>query len=121
MGCYRELEGDKIVCSFGDNGLPLEVAYRLARTHLLMKMHESHEHVVDILRIYGIMGKIQNDLTAVRGIKSKLTNIGTTADAIAEDISELEQNIRDSLKEVEGAIHQDPSDNPEEKRKLRDI
>ena len=75
VGCYRELEGDKIVCSFGDNGLPLEVAYRLARTQLLMKLHESHEHTVDIPRIYGVIGKIQNDLSAVRGIKSKLTSI----------------------------------------------
>jgi hypothetical protein len=94
VGCYRELEGDKIVCVFGDNGLPLEVAYRLARTQLLMKLHESHEHTVNIPRIYGVIGKIQNDLSAVRGIKSKLTSIGTTADAIAKDIGELEQNIR---------------------------
>lgn len=121
VGCYRELEGDKIVCSFGDNGLPLEVAYRLARTHLLMKMHESHEHVVDIPRIYGIIGRIQNDLNSVRGIKSKLTSIGTTADAIADDMSELEQNIRDSLEEVEDAIHQAPFEDAEEKQKLKDI
>ncbi len=106
VGCYRELEGDKIVCSFGDNGLPLEVAYRLARTHLLVKVHESHEHTVDIPKLYSIMGKIQNDLTAVRGIKSKLTSIGTTADAIAEDISDMEQNIRKSLEEIEDAVHQ---------------
>jgi len=30
IGAYREYEGDKIICSFEENGLPLEVAYRAA-------------------------------------------------------------------------------------------
>ena len=104
VGCYREIEGDKIICAFGDSGLPLEVAYRVVRTYLLMKQHESHEHAVDIPRICGIVNKITNDLSAVRGIKSKLTSIGTTAETIAVDVSSLEKNIRDALNDLEKAI-----------------
>ena len=104
IGCYREVEGDKIICIFGDNGLPLEVAYRIARTYLLMKMHEAPEKVIDITRIYGVVNKISNDLNAIRGIKAKLTSIGTTSEAIATDIKSLETNIRSSLDELQNIL-----------------
>lgn len=104
IGCYREVEGDKIICIFGDNGLPLEVAYRIARTYLLMKMHEAPEKVIDITRIYGVIDKISNDLNAIRGIKAKLTSIGTTSEAIATDIKSLETNIRSSLDELQNIL-----------------
>lgn len=104
MGCYREVEGDKIICAFEDNGLPLEVAYRIARTYLLMKMRKALEKTLDITRICGIIGKISNDLNAVRGIKAKLTRIGTTSEDIAVDIKSLEKNIRESLEELQGVL-----------------
>lgn len=104
VGCYREIEGDKIVCAFGDNGLPLEVAYRIARTYLLMKVHATPDRTIDTQKICTIINKITNDLSSVRGIKTKLTSIGTTADAITADITALEHNIRDSLDELQGAL-----------------
>jgi hypothetical protein len=104
IGCYREVEGDKIICIFGDNGLPLEVAYRIARTYLLMKMHEAPEKVIDITRIYGVIDKISNDLNAIRGIKAKLTSIGTTSEGITTDIKSLETNIRSSLDELQNIL-----------------
>jgi hypothetical protein len=106
VGCYREVEGDKIVCSFGDNGLPLEVAYKIARTRILMKIHEVAEITIDTPRIQGIISKICNDLNAVRGIKAKLTSIGTTAETIETDIKCLEKNIRDSLSELQEVLCQ---------------
>jgi len=104
IGCYREVEGDKIICAFEDNGLPLEVAYRIARTYLLMKMRKALEKTLDTTRICGIIGKISNDLNAVRGIKAKLTRIGTTSEDIAVDIKSLEKNIRESLEELQGVL-----------------
>jgi len=104
MGCYREVEGDKIICAFEDNGLPLEVAYRIARTYLLMKMRKALEKTLDTTKICGIIGKISNDLNAVRGIKAKLTRIGTTSEDIAVDIKSLEKNIRESLEELQGVL-----------------
>lgn len=105
MGCYREVEGDKIICAFGDNGLPLEVAYRIARTYLLIKIHEAPEKIIDTTKIYGVISKISNDLNAIRGIKAKLTKIGTTSEAIATDIKTLETNIRESLEELQTILH----------------
>ena len=105
VGCYREIEGDKIICAFGDNGLPLEVAYRIARACLLTKACKTSEKIIDVEKIIGIKDRIINDLSAVRGIKSKLTSIETTADAISEDVTELEQNIRDSLKELQDTLN----------------
>jgi len=104
IGCYREVEGDKIICAFEDNGLPLEVAYRIARTYLLMKMRKALEKTLDTTKICGIIGKISNDLNAVRGIKAKLTRIGTTSEDIAVDIKSLEKNIRESLEELQGVL-----------------
>jgi hypothetical protein len=104
VGCYREVEGDKIICAFGDNGLPLEVAYRIVRTCLLTDNREGPERVIDLQRICGIKEKIINDLSAIRGIKAKLTSIGNTADAISEDITALEQNIKESLNGLSNAL-----------------
>lgn len=105
MGCYREAEGDKIICAFGDNGLPLEVAYRIARTYLLMKIHEVPQRIIDTTKIYGVISKISNDLNAMRGIKAKLIKIGTTSEAITIDIKSLEANIRESLEELQTILH----------------
>lgn len=101
IGCFREIERDKIICSFGDNGLPLEVAYKIARTYLLLRMHEKSEEILDTARIYGTIDKISNDLNAIQGIRAKLTSIGRTSETIATDIRSLETNIRDSLTELQ--------------------
>jgi len=104
IGCYYEVEGDKIICAFGDNGLPLEVAYRIARTYMLMKYRKAPERIIDTSRICSLIDRISNDLNAVRGIKTDLTKIGTTADTIATEINCLERNIRSSLNELQEAI-----------------
>jgi len=106
VGCFRDFEGDKIICAFGDNGLPLEVAYRIARTHLIMKIHETPQRSIDTGKICGIISKISNDLNTVKGIKAKLTSIGSTAETIADDIKSLEQNIRDSLDDLQDALRE---------------
>lgn len=105
-GCYREVEGDKIICAFGDNGLPFEVAYRIARTYLLMRLRVTPERAIDITKICGLVSKISNDLDSVRGIKTKLTSIGTTAETIAADVKSLETNIRTSLGELQDVLNQ---------------
>lgn len=105
MGCYREVEGDKIICTFGENGLPLEVAYKIARTYLLIKIRQAPEKIIDTAKIYGIVSKISNDLNAIKGIKAKLTKIETTSEEIATDIKSLETNIRESLEELQTILH----------------
>lgn len=91
----------KVICSFEDNGLPLEVAYRAARTYVLMKMREAPSDSIDIGEVCGLIAKIGTDLNSVRGIKAKLTSINTTTEAISSDIEGMEKNIRKNLKELQ--------------------
>jgi hypothetical protein len=103
-GCYRELEKDKIICAYGDNGLPLEVAYRVARAKVLLNMHRETKKEIDTARIRATIEKISNDLKTIQGIKTKLTNITNTSDNIRTDINQLETSIRESLTEIQEAI-----------------
>jgi hypothetical protein len=105
IGCYREIEQDKIICAYEDNGLPLEVAYKVARTRLLLSTYKEFEKEIDVARINGVIDKISNDLNATQGIKAKLTGIGRTSEAITTDIKSLETNIRDSLIELQAILH----------------
>ena len=104
IGCYREIEQDKIICAFEDNGLPLEVAYKVARTRLLLSTYKEFEKEIDVARINGVIDKISNNLNATQGIKAKLTGIGRTSEAITADIKSLETNIRDSLIELQAIL-----------------
>ena len=71
----------------------------------LIKIHEAPGKIIDTTKIYGVISKISNDLNAIRGIKAKLTTIGTTSEAIVTDIKSLETNIRESLEELQTILH----------------
>ena len=109
-GCYRELEKDKIICAYGDNGLPLEVAYRVARARVLLNMHRESKKEIDTGRIRAIIDRISNDLKTIQGVKTKLTSITNTSDNIRTDISQLETSIRESLNEIQEIIR--PKETP---------
>jgi flagellin-like hook-associated protein FlgL len=109
VGCYREFGKDKIVCAFGDDGLPLEVAYKVARARILLSLHRESKKEIDTASICGIIDRIGNDLNAVQGIKAKLTSIATTSDKIKEDIEKLQDNIRRSLSEMQTLIRIAPT------------
>jgi hypothetical protein len=104
IGYYREIEKDKVICAHGDNGLPLEVAYRVARACILLNMHREGRKQIDTGRICGLIDKISNDLSAVQGIKAKLTSIANTSGKTTEDIEHLEANIRQSLQEMQNLL-----------------
>lgn len=104
IGSYREFQQDKIICTFVDGGLPLEVAYKIARTKILMGMYPEIEKEIDVERINGTISKISNDLNAIRGIRTKLTSIGKTSESIKNDVKSLETNIRDSLVELQDSL-----------------
>jgi hypothetical protein len=104
VGCYREVDKDKIVCAFGDDGLPLEVAYKVARARVLLNLRRGSNKEIDTAGICGIISKISNDLNTVQGIKAKLTSITTTSEKIDNDIDELQSRIKQSLKEMQDLI-----------------
>jgi len=119
IGCYHEVEGDKIICAFGDNGLPLEVAYKIARTYLLMKIHQEPQRTVDTAKIRAIASKIGNDLCTLRSIKTSLTSIGRTTETITTDINGFERSIHDSLCDLQEALSQDISGKQNVRKPLR--
>jgi len=104
IGNYREVPPDKIVCTFGEDGLPVEVAYKVARTRLLLDVYQESEKEIDVGRINGIVSKIGSDLNTIRGIKAKLTSIGNTSEAIKSDLRALEKSIRESLNELQDCL-----------------
>lgn len=62
---------------------------------------EAPQKIIDRTKIYGVISKIGNDLNAMRGIKAKLTKIGTTSESITTDIKSSETDIRESLEELQ--------------------
>ncbi len=104
VGCYREIERNKLICTFGENGLPLEVAYKIARTCILLEMRKEIVKEVDIEKISSIIAKISNDLGTIRGIKAKLTSIDKTTKKIVDDIETLEKTVRESLSKMQEAL-----------------
>ena len=109
IGHYREIPPDKIICTFGEDGLPLEVAYKIARTRVLLDVYQQPEREIDIRRIDGIISRIKSYLNAIRSIKAKLTGIGNTSEGIKDDLKSLETNIRESLSELQECIQNSAS------------
>jgi len=103
-GCYKALEKDKIICSYEDGGLPLEVAYRVARVQVLLNMHREGEKGIDTPRLSSIIEKIGNDLRTLQGIKTKLTHIANASEDVSSDLGQLEIKIRESLTEMQEII-----------------
>jgi hypothetical protein len=106
IGCYHEIEGNKIICTYDDNRLPLEVAYRIARAYVLMRNRRSLDTTIDVAKISAVITKIANDLRTIRGIRTNLNKIGRTADTISDDIKSLEMNIKLSLDELQDILRQ---------------
>lgn len=104
VGCYYEMEGDKIICTFEENPLPLEVAYKIARTYVLIRNHDQPEKAIDMQAITAVISKITSDLGSVRTIKTKLTSINNAANSIEDEANTLERNIRNSLIDLQNSL-----------------
>jgi hypothetical protein len=104
VGCYHEMEGDKIICAFEENTLPVEVAYKIARTYVLIKSRDQPDKGIDMQAITGVISKITGDLGSIRTIKTKLTSINNAADSIEDEVSTLEKNIRSSLLDLQNSL-----------------
>lgn len=118
IGKYREFEINKIVCEFGDDGLPLEVAYGVSRAKLLIKENEASGKV-DVNKISGKIEEIETDLRTVQGIKSKLTNIKSLSEGVKEDLDDLKARIQGNLATISRLLiplnHENLQESPVEK------
>ncbi len=98
-GRFREFEGNKILCEFADDGLPVEVAYKVARVRLLLgKLKETGK--VDVAKINAKIDDIRNQLEIIRGIKTRLTGISNASDKVKEELDGLKEKITSSLDEI---------------------
>lgn len=70
-----------------------------------MKQRETPTDNIDVNAVCSLITKMGTDLNSVRGIKTKLTNIDNTTQAITDDIEDMEKNIRQSLKELQQLIN----------------
>lgn len=98
VGHYREYEQNKIVCELGD-GLPFEVAYKVARARVLTEMYGEVEGV-DVAKMNATIKQIETDLNSIQGIKTKITRIQNVSTGISVDITDLEDKIRARLSDL---------------------
>ena len=100
VGHYREYEQNKIVCEFGEDGLPFEVAYKVARARVLIEMYGEVEGV-DVAKMNAILKQIETDLNSIQGIKTKVSRVQNVSKEISADITDLEDKIRARLSDLQ--------------------
>ena len=100
VGHYREYEQNKVVCEFGEDGLPFEVAYKVARARVLIEMYGEVEEV-DVAKMNAILKQIETDLNSIQGIKTKVSRVQNVSKEISEDITDLEHKIRARLSDLQ--------------------
>lgn len=100
VGHYREYEQNKIVCEFGEDGLPFEVAYKVARARVLIEMYGEVEGV-NVAKMNAILKQIETDLNSIQGIKTKVSRVQNVSKEISVDITNLEDKIRERLSDLQ--------------------
>jgi hypothetical protein len=98
----REYNGDKLIVSWDpDEGsrLPLEVAYGLARTRVLMSRGD--EDAVDSAAIRDTIERALGAMDDVRKIKSSLTGAQTNIDTARDGLDAMSDRVRGYLREIE--------------------
>jgi archaellum component FlaC len=107
-----EYNGDKLLVAFdpeGDSTLPLEVAYSLARARVLMA--RADDDVVDSGAIRDVVERALAVVDDARKIKSQLTGSKKGIEAAYEMLDEMENRVREYLRDIEGlAAGADSSD-----------
>ena len=98
IGAFRFFAFDKInICGIGDDGLPLELAYKYAREFIINKnLQNIRDNEIKIDEIEGIFNSIANKLKEISKIKSNLTQI----DKITKNVKESLDNLKKELIEL---------------------
>jgi hypothetical protein len=109
----REYSGDKLIVAFDPEGspLPLEVAYRLARSRVIMAATESGG--IDAAAVCGVVERALASLDETRKIKSQLTGAVSNIDKARGLVEGLEAQVRRQLGELEELVRGGRVDEPE--------
>lgn len=101
VGCFRKYPGEKIICSVlvDTDPLPLEVAYKFARTELIMDSKRD-EIQIDASQIEDKITKIQGQLDTMGAVKTALKGASGKIDDASVDLRKMEASIREVLSEM---------------------
>ncbi len=81
----------------------LDAALRLARLLALAATRDSGEEI-DAAAVHDALGRVRAELDAVRGLKTKLTTIGTAAKAVNAGLDQLRDGIIARIAEAEAEL-----------------
>src|SRR3954452_8477418 len=108
MTTLREYNGDKLIVTYDlgeDDGLSLEIAYKLARARVLMSRSESEG--IDAAAVHDMVKRALGALEDVRRIKSQLTGATTQIDKAREIVDEMAARVRERLRDIDGLVAPD--------------
>ena len=109
----REYNGDKLIVAFDPElgSLSLEVAYRLARTRVLMKRSEADG--IDAGAVSDTVERALAALTEERRIKNQLSGAKTSIDKAYEHVDAMTARVRGLLQEIDSLVRpEDAADAP---------
>jgi hypothetical protein len=86
-----------------DDGVALEAAYRAARILALLTLRDAAV-ALDTDAVQRSLDDLSRQVDVVRGLKTKLTHIGTTAREVADALDLLRAGVLRSVKEIEGQL-----------------
>ena len=105
MRPLREYNGDKLIVVWdpeGDSGLPLELAYSLARARVLMAASESEG--IDGAAVRDTVERALGAMEEVRKVKSSLTGAKTQIDRAAGIIDTMSERVREHLRQIDDLV-----------------
>jgi hypothetical protein len=86
-----------------DDAVALEAAYRAARILALMTLRDATV-ALDTDAVERSLEDLQRQVDVVRGLKTKLTHIGTTAREVSDALDLLRAGVLRSVKEIEAQL-----------------
>jgi hypothetical protein len=105
VGTFRRFDGGKIICGVPEEGatISLEVAYKVARDELIMRLQQKDicAKPEDIIpKITSIKSQLEN----LRAMKNSLSNAKTKIDEVKISLEAMEDAIRADLNDIETLI-----------------
>ena len=119
-GCFSHIGSDKVLCTFEPDGLAVEVAYRFARTEILLKA--AGEKILDAptcIAVSSKMAEIITKLNQFNNAKAHLTNIESSTESVRKAIRTLQLEVTDIIAQIEALIRASQTSVPKKKSKSR--
>lgn len=105
IGVFREYPNDKSICYFDKENLDataLEIAYKLARTRLLLglKVKEMKSDSIDVEGVKILIEETVRKLNEFSSIKSTLSKATTAIDLAKSDLDKIKDELQEKLENI---------------------